>query len=141
MPLTVNSSKRIVVILVAYVAILCAVLLSSGRSVNHPINAAGETRRAITGKQIWQNSGCIVCHSIYGLGGHLGPDLTNVRRRFDGTYIRYIIKNGFRKMPAYPLEQDELEALVQYFDYLNQLGTYPLQSPLHDAFGSNREPH
>ena len=30
------------------------------------------------GQQLYQESNCTACHQIYGLGGYMGPDLTNV---------------------------------------------------------------
>ena len=33
---------------------------------------------ALRGQQLWQNNNCWACHQIYGLGGYLGPDLTNI---------------------------------------------------------------
>jgi nitric oxide reductase subunit C len=33
--------------------------------------------KAMMGQQLWQANNCWSCHQIYGLGGYLGPDLTN----------------------------------------------------------------
>ena len=33
---------------------------------------------ACEGKIVFQKYNCISCHQLYGLGGYLGPDLTNV---------------------------------------------------------------
>ncbi len=135
-----NRSKRVLVVLFAYLGITLTVLLSSGGLSNHSLQTYSENHPsdAIAGKQLWHKKGCTVCHSVYGLGGHLGPDLTNVMDRRDGVYVEHIIKTGFAKMPAYPLKKPEIEALVCYFEYLNQLGIYPLQDPMNQSFGSNR---
>ena len=37
--------------------------------------ATGQVKR---GQQIYQQSNCMACHQFYGLGGYMGPDLTNV---------------------------------------------------------------
>jgi nitric oxide reductase subunit C len=33
---------------------------------------------AAEGRQIFRDKNCIACHQLYGLGGYMGPDLTNV---------------------------------------------------------------
>ena len=33
------------------------------------------------GRLVWQKYNCHTCHQLYGLGGYLGPDLTNVYSR------------------------------------------------------------
>lgn len=132
--------RRVRVVLGAYLGILGVVLGSAGLAENHRMEAAASGSGAwdaIDGKRIWEENGCVVCHSVYGLGGHLGPDLTNVMERYDPRYIRHVMRNGMGKMPGYSLDKDEVEALVQYLGYLNRLGTYPLQSPWHESFGSN----
>ena len=135
-----NRSKRVFTVLFAYFGITLTVLLSSGRLSNHVLRTSSENHPsdAIFGKKVWHEKGCGVCHSIYGLGGHLGPDLTNLMDKRDAFYIEYIITTGLAKMPAYPLEEPEIDALVCYFEYLNQLGVYPLQDPITQLFGSNR---
>ena len=36
------------------------------------------SKKAIEGENIWLQKNCNSCHQLYGLGGYLGPDLTNI---------------------------------------------------------------
>ncbi len=36
------------------------------------------SQKGIRGEDIWLKNNCNSCHQLYGLGGYLGPDLTNV---------------------------------------------------------------
>ena len=49
---------------------ICVYLQSSGKE-NQPDD------KAIAGMNMWQNKNCQSCHQLYGLGGYMGPDLTN----------------------------------------------------------------
>lgn len=137
------SLKRILAILVAYMTITAVVLISAGRAPDHrmytdtaDISDSGQPHPAVFGKRIWEANGCFACHSIFGLGGHLGPDLTNVMDNRDAAYIHHVLKTGLNRMPAYSeFTPAELDALVAYFEYLRGLGAYPLQSPWTQSFG------
>ena len=52
-----------------------------------------------SGWETWQNKNCQSCHQLYGLGGYMGPDLTNVAS--DSTkghaYMKTVIKYGTGK--------------------------------------------
>jgi nitric oxide reductase subunit C len=59
---------------------------------------------------------------VYGLGGFLGPDLTNVYSLKGPDHIRAFIKTGTNTMPAYQLTEDEILALLAYFKHMDQTG-------------------
>ena len=71
------------------------------------------------GKLVWQKYNCQSCHQLYGLGGYLGPDLTNIMSEHGKgrEYIVGIISSGARQMPAFILTEDEQAALL---DFLRQ---------------------
>lgn len=76
------------------------------------------------GKMIWQNKNCGACHQIYGLGGFLGPDLTNV---YSATgkgpaYISAFVTGGTPVMPSFQLEEHEMTALLQYLRHIDASG-------------------
>lgn len=74
------------------------------------------------GKQIWQDKNCTSCHQIYGLGGYLGPDLTNVYSRRTKDFIISRIQYGTDIMPAYHLSELQLEELIAYLKSLDESG-------------------
>ena len=77
------------------------------------------------GKLIWQKYNCGACHQIYGLGGYLGPDLTNIysRSKQNEGYIKSVIQTGVRQMPAFNMSDNEMTALLAYLKGLDATGT------------------
>lgn len=74
------------------------------------------------GKILWQEKNCTSCHQLYGLGGHLGPDLTNTYGKKPVAYIEAFLKNGTDVMPDFKLSQHEIDALVAFLEYTNTTG-------------------
>ena len=77
------------------------------------------------GRLVWQKHNCHTCHQLYGLGGYLGPDLTNVYSRSGNNehYIRGIVKSGVKQMPAFEISEEEMNALLQFLKNVDQSGT------------------
>ena len=77
------------------------------------------------GRLVWQKHNCHTCHQLYGLGGYLGPDLTNVYSRSGNNeyYIRAIVKSGVKQMPAFEISEEEMNALLQFLKNVDQSGT------------------
>ncbi|MHA1544136.1 MAG: c-type cytochrome, partial [Alphaproteobacteria bacterium] len=50
-------------------------IYSSGTATH---SAAPPSLEAQAGQRLFQKKNCIACHQFYGLGGYMGPDLTNV---------------------------------------------------------------
>ncbi len=75
------------------------------------------------GKMIWQEKNCQACHQFYGLGGHLGPDLTNISAKFPEATIRAFLTSGTNIMPDFHLTDHEKDALVAFLKYTNTTGT------------------
>jgi nitric oxide reductase subunit C len=76
------------------------------------------------GKLVWQKHNCQSCHQFYGLGGYLGPDLTNEFERWDNNaqVIEAFIRSGNNRMPSYNLTQDEMKALLGFLEAMNTTG-------------------
>ena len=82
---------------------------------------------ACEGKKVFQKYNCISCHQLYGLGGYLGPDLTNVISAKGAPYVRVIIKNGTLTMPNLNVTDNEIEALVAFLSSADSSGIFPLK--------------
>ena len=82
---------------------------------------------ASQGQQLWQNNNCWSCHQLYGLGGYLGPDLTNIYSTPNkgSNYIKAFLNSGLKAMPKFDFSEDEKEALVTFLKYMDSTGYYP----------------
>ena len=68
------------------------------------------------GAVVLQLKACRNCHALDGIGGHRGPDLTNVGSRLDRpTLVRQVVQGG-GNMPAYgkQLTGAQITALVDF---------------------------
>ncbi len=87
------------------------------------INAMTEEARY--GQQLFQEFNCIACHQFYGLGGYMGPDLTNVISSRGPAYARAFLVSGTQRMPNFDLNETELDAIVAYLEFVDTTGRYP----------------
>jgi nitric oxide reductase subunit C len=88
------------------------------------------------GKLIFQQKNCIACHQIYGLGGYMGPDLTNVISKKGVDYTKIFIQNGTNRMPDFNLNNEEVNALIAYLSFVDSSSVYPDPSVRLTWFGS-----
>jgi ubiquinol-cytochrome c reductase cytochrome b subunit len=74
------------------------------------------------GAQVFSDTGCQHCHTIRGVGGHKGPDLSGVGRRKTNDEIREQIVKGSKVMPAFgdDLGPNEIRDLVEYLHSCRQ---------------------
>ncbi|NOQ72858.1 MAG: c-type cytochrome [Crocinitomix sp.] len=82
---------------------------------------------ALEGEKIWQENNCTACHQLYGLGGYLGPDLTNIiSHPYKGSgYAKAFFNSGVSSMPKFDFSETEKEALVQFLEHVDRTGYYP----------------
>lgn len=87
------------------------------------------TDNARSGKIIYQKYNCTACHQLYGLGGYMGPDLTNVMSSngMGELYVRAFLQNGTQRMPNFHLSEQETADLVAYLRYVDKTGTSPVK--------------
>lgn len=108
--------------------ILCASFLVYSLSIYlTPLSekeSSGEQKLAGKGRLIWQKYNCQACHQLYGLGGYLGPDLTNTisHPKKGEVLIRAMIKSGTKQMPVYNLPENELRALIAFLKMTDASG-------------------
>lgn len=75
------------------------------------------------GKKVWLKYNCNACHQIYGLGGFLGPDLTNIISRTDSNYLKAFVLSGTKVMPKFKMEENELTSLINFFVSIDSSGS------------------
>lgn len=76
----------------------------------------------IAGRNTWQQKNCQGCHQLYGLGGYMGPDLTNITGTKGLTSARVFIKYGTGRMPNMQLSDSEVNNLVAFLSWVDKTG-------------------
>ena len=130
-----SSGWRIVALLACgYVAMtLLVVLLPSGST------QMGRASPAVAaGAETWRSENCIACHAIYGLGGHIGPDLTNTVSRLGADGVAAMVAAGVGAMPAFALTQEAVAELIAWLSYIDGTGVYPLPRHFSPGYGDTR---
>lgn len=81
-------------------------------------------KQVFAGWKTWQEKNCQSCHQIYGLGGYMGPDLTNVSSdtTINELGIKTFIKYGTGKMPNFNLNDSEIEHLAAFLKWVDKSG-------------------
>lgn len=95
---------------------------------NYSVGTEYFTETAQNGKLVFHEYNCISCHQIYGLGGYMGPDLTNIMDT-EGkgrNYAEVLIKYGTAKMPRFEMSDKERSDLLDYLEYISSAGDYPV---------------
>lgn len=95
-----------------------------------PEGAGTLNAEAIRGRTYFNEFNCTACHQFYGLGGHLGPDLTNVTiaEGKGSAYAKGIILHGTASMPAPGVDLEKADAIVAYLEAMAASGPYPIRS-------------
>lgn len=101
-----------------------------------PVAATVEAKE---GRLLFQKYNCIACHQFYGLGGNLGPDLTNSAAKGDD-YVKAFLKSGSRTMPNFNLTEKEINALVEFLKYTNTTGSADPRSFTLTPYGTASQP-
>ncbi len=85
---------------------------------------------AYQGKLLYQEMNCTSCHQIFGLGGYLGPDLTNTmsERGKNANYVASFLKYGSKQMPAFDFDSMQVKELVAYLSYVDGASGEGMQS-------------
>lgn len=85
------------------------------------------SRQAMYGQKLWQENNCWSCHQTYGLGGYLGPDLTNIysAENKGPMYIKAFLNSGIKSMPKFNFSELQKNALVTYLKFIDSTGYYP----------------
>ena len=88
------------------------------------VSAANLPKEAVHGEELFRSQGCSACHAIGGIGGKIGPDLTQVGSRREKGWIEDQIKNPKSHnpnsiMPSFAtLPRENIEDLADYLSGL-----------------------
>lgn len=85
------------------------------------------SEKAQLGQMIWQENNCFNCHQLYGLGGYLGPDLTNIYSNPNKgpDYIKSMLNSGVKTMPKFNLTNEETASILMFLKEVDKTGHYP----------------
>jgi len=95
--------------------------ISAASTARLPASVTSQaTGQAAQGVQLFSEKGCITCHTVAGVGGKKGPDLTNVAGRLTREQLITRILNGGNNMPAFGgnITDQELQQLVAFLETL-----------------------
>jgi len=118
--------------LIAMFAVYNFVIYTQGTTNNTPKLSA----KAIKGQTLYQENNCTACHQFYGLGGYLGPDLTNIASNPNKgpAYAKAFLNSGIKAMPKFNFTDEEQNAIVQFLIEVDKCGHYPiLNDELHPS--------
>ena len=99
---------------------------------------APPSAEALAGFDIWQSKNCQACHQVYGLGGYMGPDLTNIIS--DTTkgplYAFAFIKLGSPKMPNFNFSDTEANKIIAFLKWVDKSGRSMVPGNKVDGLGN-----
>ncbi len=98
------------------------VYTSSGQSL-----APVMSEQVVNGEVLWQKNNCTSCHQLYGLGGYMGPDLTNVISTSGkgSAYVRTFLNSGIKAMPKFNFTEKEKDDIVAFLTHVDGTGYFP----------------
>jgi len=94
------------------------------RNCDEKLKAGMPNEHVLAGWNLWQKKNCQSCHQFYGLGGYLGPDLTNVisDNHKGAAYAKIMIQYGNTRMPNFKLTEQEVNDLVTFLSWVDKSG-------------------
>jgi len=120
------------IVMAGYIAVSVAVFVSPTRS-NPPAELSVQVA---AGAHVWRQNNCESCHALYGLGGHIGPDLTNIIKWRGTAYVQGMLLAGRPGMPAFAhLPANDMADLMAYLTVVNGTGEFPQHARPLKAFG------
>jgi len=125
----IGFSKNFKVFVVTLVALLFAgytLWIDTGNvGLQKPHVATGASAE---GKLLFQKYNCQACHQIYGLGGYMGQDLTNVYSTpgKGPIYIAAFLQSGTNRMPNFNLNEHDISSLTSYLATVDSTGNSPM---------------
>lgn len=129
-----SKSKRTAILLALAIIALYSLTPqpSAGRGVEPDLD--GPSGNPLKGRNIFISKGCIKCHSIWGVGGKLGPDLTRIGMgksflQIAGSLwshspkmVELMKRVGVQRPTFTPEEMSDFISYLYYLNYFNEPG-------------------
>ncbi|MBL1278855.1 MAG: cytochrome c [Fluviicola sp.] len=93
--------------------------------------------KAQKGEHLWQENNCTACHQLYGLGGYLGPDLTNIASNPNKgiDYAKAFFNSGVKSMPQFNFSTEEQNQIAAFLTEVDKTGFYPDRNAIFESDG------
>ena len=96
------------------------------------------TEEVARGKELWERSNCMGCHTLFGEGAYYAPELTRVVERRGEPFVRAMLLSpeamypGERKMQDYGFTEEEAADLIAFLRWCGRvdLNGFPADPPL-----------
>lgn len=79
------------------------------------------------GKDLWESSNCMGCHTLLGEGAYYAPELTQVYTRRGPDFIRAMLRDpeamypGQRRMQNYHFNNEQIDDLVAFLQWVGRI--------------------
>lgn len=135
MPTGISDHRWVLGALSIMFAAQSVYIYTAGTARPHDPPPSPEVR---AGYAVFQEKNCTACHQLYGLGGYMGPDLTNVVSApgKGPDYARGFIEFGTARMPDFDLSPAEIDSLIQLLEFTAASGPYPPPGPKLNWYGT-----
>ena len=90
-------------------------------------NASQITPAVARGKELWDSSNCMGCHTLLGEGAYYAPELTKVFERRGPVFIRAMLTDpekmypGQRRMWKYDFSERDKDDLIAFFEWIGKV--------------------
>jgi ubiquinol-cytochrome c reductase cytochrome b subunit len=128
-------SQRKPALAIGGLVVIALTVLELGGALTAPSRPEGEVNQLVlNGQKVYRDVNCSYCHSINGIGGAIGPDLSNIASQLTKAQLTTYLQNPDLMVPntLHPKLQftpDELNALVAYLETLGPPVSYSPQAP------------
>jgi len=115
-----------------FILLFLALSFDTNSALPERDNRQNLTETVAKGKMLWEENGCIGCHTLLGEGAYFAPELGNVYTRFGNSKeaIMGFIKSrpvdgipGRRSMPQFNFNDEELDAIAEFLKYASEINT------------------
>jgi nitric oxide reductase subunit C len=114
---------------VFFILLFLALTFQTHRAWPELVQPQNITPAVVRGKHVWEENNCVGCHSLLGEGAYFAPELGNVIERRGEEFVKIWMgiqptnAPGRRQMPQFNLSEQQLDDLVEFLKWTNQMDT------------------